>query len=270
MYILELQQLHIIRGKCLITISTAFIILAIGLILATNKSLSSSNYNFNFETVNIQNISPVRVSMKKDALNQSLNKLILKEVAMTQTPATTTTTPKKTTIIKTTIKTETKVNQTPTRQWYLPTQYGTVSQYPRYGHVALDITSPRGTAEGVYPVAEGTISDIYRDYAGALIVTVNHRIDGKNYTSQYVHLSSYAPGLYVGKHVTVNDRLGQMGSTGISTGVHLHLAVMDCSFYNDGACYNLGNLLSYANKRYSQGFYGLPSVMNVPYSWSSR
>ena len=240
-----------------------------GLVLATNARSMASNYNFNFETVNIQNISPVSVSIKKDALNQSLNKLILKEVSMTQTP-TTTTTPIKTTIIKTTIKTENKVNQTPTRQWYLPTHNGTISQYPSYGHVALDITSPRGTAEAIYPVAEGTISDIYRDYAGALIVTVNHRIDGKNYTSQYVHLSSYAPGLYVGKHVTVNDRLGQMGSTGISTGVHLHLAVMDCSFYNDGACYNLGNLLSYANRRYSQGFYGLQSVMNVPYSWSSR
>ena len=263
------QDLHILRGKCIITISTAFVILAIGLVLTTNINLKTSSYNFNFESVNIQNISPVRVSVKKDILNTSLNKLVLKEVSMSKTP-TPSTTPIKTTIIKTTVKTETVQPQTPKRNWYLPTNQGTISQYPRYGHVALDITSPRGTAEAIYPVADGVISDIYRDYAGALIVTVNHKINGKDYTSQYVHLSSYAPGLYVGKYVTVNDRLGQMGSTGISTGVHLHITVIDCSLYNDGACYNLGNFFSYANKRYSQGFYGLQSVMNVPYSWNSR
>ena len=263
------ESSYVLRGKCIITISIVLLVASIGL-MTFNMSTDQGEYSFLYEQVNVNNIATAVVPIKKDSTNKIITKLLL-----TETP------------YKVEKKTETKTEifnifqevpkvedakpvVAPKRHWYLPTEQGTITQYPGYNHVALDITSPRGTGEGVYPVAEGTISDIYRDYAGALIVTVNHHIDGKNYTSQYVHLSSYAPGLYVGKHVTVNDRLGQMGSTGVSTGVHLHLAVIDCSFYNDGACYNLGKLLSYANTRYSQGFYGLQSVMNVPYSWSSR
>ena len=79
-----------------------------------------------------------------------------------------------------------------------------------------------------------------------------------------------APGLYVGKPVSVNDRLGQMGSTGISTGVHLHLAVIDCSLYGDNTCPELGSFYSYANYRLGQGFYGLQNLMYVPYTWYGR
>lgn len=160
----------------------------------------------------------------------------------------------------------------PKRVWYLPTEMGTVTQNPHYGHVALDITSPRGTNELIFPVANGTISSIYRDGAGALIVTVLHNIDGKKYTSQYVHLSSYANGLYVGKPVTINDCLGRMGSTGYSTGVHLHVTLLDCALYdpNDGNCRDLNGFFRYADRRWSQGYFGLWAVMQVPGSWNQR
>lgn len=162
--------------------------------------------------------------------------------------------------------------ESPKRIWYLPTEMGTITSYVNASHFALDITSPRGTAEPIYPVANGTISGIYRDSAGAKIVTVNHNINGQNYTSQYVHLSSYAPDLYVGKPVTINDYLGFMGRTGIATGVHLHLAVVDCSIFdaNDGNCSSLNGFFRYGRQRYYQGFLGLQSVMNVPTTWYSR
>ena len=149
---------------------------------------------------------------------------------------------------------------------------GTISQNPHYGHVALDITSPRGSNELIFPVANGTISSIYRDGAGALIVTVLHNVNGKKYTSQYVHLSSYANGLYVGKPVTINDCLGKMGSTGYSTGVHLHLAVVDCALFdpNDPNCSDLNGFFRYGRYRLGQGYIGLGTMMNVPGSWSSR
>lgn len=116
--------------------------------------------------------------------------------------------------------------------------------------MALDITSSRGIYETIYPVADGTVSSIYTDSAGALIATVHHVVDGINYTSQYVHLSSYAPGLYVGKFVTTNDPLGQMGSTGRSTGPHLHISVTDCAFNNssDPYCSNLNGFLDIWDK----------------------
>lgn len=160
----------------------------------------------------------------------------------------------------------------PKRIWYLPTQMGNVTQNPHYGHVALDITSPRGSNELIFPVANGKISSIYRDSAGALIVTVLHNINGKNYTSQYVHLSSYASGLYVGKPVTINDCLGRMGTTGYSTGVHLHLAVVDCGLFvpGDKNCSDLNGFFRYANYRYGQGYIGLGTMMRVPGSWNQR
>ena len=162
--------------------------------------------------------------------------------------------------------------EAPKQIWYLPTEIGRLTSYVTASHFALDITSPRGESEAIYPIANGVISSIYRDSAGAKIVTVNHNINGQNYTSQYVHLSSYAPNLYVGKPVTINDYLGFMGTTGRSTGVHLHLAVLDCSIFdgNDANCSTLNGFFRYGRTRYYQGFMGLQSVMNVPFSWTSR
>ena len=168
--------------------------------------------------------------------------------------------------------TEDAKENTNKRIWYLPTQYGNITTYPNSGHVAYDITSWRGTAETVYPIANGTISGIYTDKYGALIVTVLHNVNGVKYTSQYVHLSSYANGIYVGKPVTINDPLGQMGSTGWSTGVHLHIAVLDCALFdkNDPNCSDLNGWYRYDKKRLSENFYGLGVLVYVPQSWSSR
>ena len=161
--------------------------------------------------------------------------------------------------------------EAPKRIWYLPTEVGRITSCVSASHFALDITSYRGEGEPIYPVANGVISSIYRDSAGANIITVNHNIDGQNYTSQYVHLSSYAPDLYVGKPVTINDYLGFMGTTGRSTGVHLHIALVDCSYTDpNGTCPTLNSFFTYGRQRYYQGFQGLQSVMDVPESWTSR
>ena len=156
--------------------------------------------------------------------------------------------------------------------WYLPTEIGQITQYPSYWHVAYDITSPRGYGETIHPVANGVVSGIYTDSAGALIVTVLHQVNGKKYTSQYVHLSSYAPGLHIGQNVTINDSLGQMGTTGYSTGVHLHLAVLDCALFdsNDPNCSDLNGWYNYARLRISQDFLGIGSLMYMPSAWNSR
>ena len=249
---------YVLRGKCIITISIVLLIASIGLMTFKNAT-SQGEYSFLYEQVDVNNIATAEVAIKKDTTNKITTKLLL-----TETPY------KLTKVEEASPSADAKPVVAPKRHWYLPTQQGTVTQYPGYNHVALDITSPRGIYEAVYPVAEGIISGIYRDYAGALIVTIRHNIEGKVYTSQYVHLSSYAPGLYVGKYVSVNDRIGQMGSTGVSTGVHLHLAVIDCSLYYDGHCADLGNFYNYANYRLGQGFYGLQNLMYVPYTWYGR
>ena len=222
---------------------------------------SMDPYTISYEHINIKNMTEAHVATKLS--NNSIDSVIERSLGFEE------------------VKTNEQVeavnlpNKTTTanqRIWYLPTQYGNITQYPNFGHVAYDLTSWRGTGETIYPVANGVISSIYTDPAGALIVTVLHNINGTRYTSQYVHLSSYANGIYVGKPVTVNDPLGQMGTTGYSTGVHLHIALLDCALFdkNDPNCYDLNAWHRYGQKRLAENFYGLGVMVYVPDSWSSR
>ena len=233
--------------------------------------IKNSNYTVNYEYVNIKDMSKANKTTKKTDENIIKNILNAKEdlgeisaVELTET--------KKVEEVELVPQQESVSQQEEKQIWYLPTELGVITQYPNWSHNAYDITSSRRTQETIHPVANGTISGIYTDNAGALIVTVLHDINGTKYTSQYVHLSSYAQGIYVGMPVTINDALGQMGTTGYSTGVHLHITVLDCALFdvNDPNCNNLNSWYNYAKQRYSQGYYELGSLMEVPYTWYSR
>lgn len=250
---------YIIQGKCLITLSISILILATGLTIA--PAFAKENLNFNYEYINIKDMATATVSKKEDP-NIIFKNLFAsveetKELKETSLP-----------LLNNTVPTLPE----PKQIWYLPTEVGRITQYPHYSHVALDITSYRGSAEHIFPVANGVISSIYTDSAGAKIVTIYHNINGQDYTSQYVHLSSYAPDLYVGKNVTVNDSIGLMGTTGRSTGVHLHITVADCHLFdqNDPYCKDLNSFFNYAKRRFNEGHLGLGSMINVPWSWNSR
>lgn len=259
------DETYILKSKCIITISIALLILSIGLYLTRNINLNKTEYTFSLKQVNIKNISPVAVAMKTGAKSTpkivSANDFPKKNIVASQQP-TVQNTPQQQSIVK-----PTPVSNKPV--WRLPTDRGYITQYPSYNHNSLDITSARGTYEGIYPVADGTIARIYYDNAGALTVMINHNINGQQYLSQYVHLSSFAPGIYEGKYVTTDDRIGQMGATGIATGVHLHLAVMPCN-YGSGNCTSIGHFSNFAKYSYNNGFIGLQDLMYVPHSWTSR
>lgn len=241
-------------------IKASMIILAIAIVLFLTKEmeLDSKSFSLSYKSINIKNISTVEIAEKKgyhDANVYTENKTKTEVTATQHSPE-----PEK-------VSNSVVV---PVPIWHLPVERGTISSWPRYNHVALDITSPRGVYETIYPVADGVISGIYTDGYGGKVLTIHHVINGINYTSQYVHFSSYASNLYVGKPVTINDSIGQMGATGWATGIHLHVTVLDCSLFNDANCSDTGKFLRYANRRYSEGFYGLSSLLQVPYSWYSR
>jgi len=249
-------------------LSLALIISAIG-INVMDVFASNDPYEINYEYVNIKDMAAANVSEKStdnDGLLDGLFDGFAGDVTLTEVEMTPPSS------IELPVKKDSAALVTDRQIWYLPTEVGRVTQSPNYGHVALDITSYRGTAEVIHPVANGVVSGIYTDNAGALIVTVLHNINGQKYTSQYVHLSRYADGLYVGKPVTINDALGQMGTTGNSTGVHLHLAVLDCALFdpNDNNCRDLGAWYRYDKIRFQQGYIGLGTMMNVPGEWYSR
>lgn len=246
--------------KVAIIISLILLVLTIN--IETMNVFSKENYDFEFEYINTKNIAKASVGKKKEIdtsslltnIGQSVKKKVSKEkVEEVEIPN----------LNKEEVKEKPLV-------WRLPTETGMITQYPNYYHMAYDITSYRGYGEVVYPIADGTISSIYYDNAGALIVTILHEEKGKKYTSQYVHFSRFADGIYVGQPIDTNTAIGFMGASGIATGVHLHITVLDCALYQDGNCYDLNAFYNYARQRINEGYVGLGMHVNIPYSWNSR
>lgn len=56
-------------------------------------------------------------------------------------------------------------------------------------------------------------------------VQIQHKIDGEYYTSCYAHMVEGSLAVKVGQKVTAGAVLGLMGSTGASTGKHLHFEI---------------------------------------------
>lgn len=93
---------------------------------------------------------------------------------------------------------------------------------PVYGstrfHEGLDFAASSGTS--VYATADGTVSDA--DWKGGYgnCIDINH---GYNYTTRYGHLSKII--VKAGQNVKRGEKIGEVGSTGKSTGPHLHYEV---------------------------------------------
>lgn len=88
-------------------------------------------------------------------------------------------------------------------------------------HYGIDIANRSGTA--IVASADGVVS-----YAGAMgsygnVVMVTHSINGQIYTTLYAHLSGFTSS--VGQQVSRGEQIAKMGSTGRSTGPHLHFEI---------------------------------------------
>jgi murein DD-endopeptidase MepM/ murein hydrolase activator NlpD len=95
-------------------------------------------------------------------------------------------------------------------------------------HLGIDYAAPTGTP--VWAAASGTIS--HRAPAGGAgnLVMITH--DGGIQTA-YMHLSKFADGQKVGQRVAAKTVIGYVGSTGLSTGPHLHFGVKQNGSYID-------------------------------------
>ncbi len=88
-----------------------------------------------------------------------------------------------------------------------------------YQHEGLDFPVPSGTRVGAAGVGT-TIFAGYNNGGFGNLVVIQHRL---GYTTWYAHLSSITS--YVGEQVEGGTRIGFVGSTGHSTGPHLHFEV---------------------------------------------
>jgi murein DD-endopeptidase MepM/ murein hydrolase activator NlpD len=87
-------------------------------------------------------------------------------------------------------------------------------------HKAVDYAAPRGTP--VHSIGEGKVIFAGAKGASGNLVVVQH--DG-GFQSYYAHLSRFARNLKVGDLVSRRTLVGTVGSTGRSTGPHLHFAI---------------------------------------------
>jgi murein DD-endopeptidase MepM/ murein hydrolase activator NlpD len=102
-----------------------------------------------------------------------------------------------------------------------PGTYNGVS-YPHF-HGAVDIAAPLGTA--VTAASDGVVAFVGHLPDGAMIVLVAHP---GGYVSEYAHLDDtfMLPPVKAGQTVRIGQVVGFIGLTGITTGAHVHYAVL--------------------------------------------
>ena len=87
-------------------------------------------------------------------------------------------------------------------------------------HTGVDLAGPEG--EPVYATGDGTVEAVNFDVDGyGIHIVIDH---GFGYKTRYAHLR--LAHVYVGQQVHRGDQIAQMGSTGRSTGPHLHYEVI--------------------------------------------
>jgi murein DD-endopeptidase MepM/ murein hydrolase activator NlpD len=89
-------------------------------------------------------------------------------------------------------------------------------------HPGIDFAAPSGTP--VYAAGDGVVEEVRR--AGGYGNWLKIRHQGGSETG-YGHLSAYAKGLRPGQHVAQGQVVAYVGSTGLSTGPHLHYEVIN-------------------------------------------
>ena len=118
--------------------------------------------------------------------------------------------------------------------WLLPINYTRFSSpfgyriHPIYGdwrmHYGVDLSAPQGTP--IYATRGGRVTYATYDSSSGYYVSINH-LDG--FVSKYLHMTHYI--VSPGQYVAAGQIIGYCGSTGASTGPHLHFSL----YYNGTA-----------------------------------
>ncbi len=138
----------------------------------------------------------------------------------------------------------------PGTKFWRPLTYGHVTSeygyriHPIYGyrrfHSGIDMS---GYDYAILSTTDGKVASTGYNSSMGNYVIIHHYVNGRNYSSVYMHLSQ----IYVsqGNIVTKDTNIGRMGSTGSSTATHLHFT-MYSGLYPTGS-YSMVNPRDYVN-----------------------
>ncbi len=142
--------------------------------------------------------------------------------------------------------------------WPVPGYYGVSCEFDSHdplhptGHMGMDITTNKRYGPTIVAAASGTITKMSNDcrhnygkYRSCGCgngfgnhVRISHgRYNGQTFLTIYGHMTEVASGMHVNKYVTTGQKIGTVGSTGFSTGPHLHFAVAVNKIYRDPRLY---------------------------------
>ena len=114
--------------------------------------------------------------------------------------------------------------RTPLDGGRISSKYG-MRKHPVLGynkmHKGVDFAAPTGTP--IYAAGDGTVERASRFGAYGHYIRIRHN---NSFKTAYAHLSRYAKGIKAGKRVKQGQVIGYVGSTGRSTGPHLHYEVI--------------------------------------------
>ena len=114
--------------------------------------------------------------------------------------------------------------RTPINGVRISSRYG-LRRHPILGytkmHSGIDFAAPYGTP--IKAAGDGVIGKIGRVGAYGKYIRIRH---ANGYETAYAHMSRFSKGLKNGSRVRQNQVIGYVGSTGRSTGAHLHYEVL--------------------------------------------
>ena len=113
--------------------------------------------------------------------------------------------------------------------WLIPCNYTRFSSpfgyriHPVYGdyrfHYGVDLAASSGTP--IVATRSGVVTYATYDWSAGYYVTIDHQ-DG--FSSKYLHMTHYI--VSPGQKVSAGQIIGYVGSTGTSTGAHLHFSIL--------------------------------------------
>ncbi|MGO1852805.1 MAG: peptidoglycan DD-metalloendopeptidase family protein [Agrococcus casei] len=90
-------------------------------------------------------------------------------------------------------------------------------------HTGVDFAAPDGTA--ILAAADGVVTVAGASGGYGNLIVIEHTIGGRTVATGYAHMWDHGIHVAVGDRVTAGQHVGDVGSSGYSTGAHLHFEV---------------------------------------------